>query len=430
MSNFRIIMTVFFGVFIVIGVIVFSMSRSGGGGSSSQEQITVWGTIPSSIFEKYMEAVNSNRASKLSVIYVDKDGNSFGQEFIEALANNAGPDVILLPQDLILRYKDKVYPIPYSSLSERVFKDTFIEEAELYLSSNGIIALPLSIDPLVMYWNRDIFTDALLAQAPSYWDEFFSLVSKITKSDSRLNILRSAVSLGEFRNVTNAKEILSLLILQAGNPIVKNNKGAITIALKDQLGFSIPPTEAALRFYTEFSNPAKESYSWNRSLPASRSYFLSGDLAIYFGYASEFDDLKLKNPNLNFDIAVVPQRRGGNVKTTFGAMQGFALVKSSGKLASAFNAIATLTGKDGVSAWVKASGLPPARRDLLSAGSNDSFGNIFYTSAIISKGWLDPNKDKTDSIFQDMIESTLSGKSRLSEAVSRADEEMRSLLSQ
>ena len=181
MSNFRIIMTVFFGVFIVIGVIVFSMSRSGGGGSSSQEQITVWGTIPSSIFEKYMEAVNSNRASKLSVIYVDKDGNSFGQEFIEALANNAGPDVILLPQDLILRYKDKVYPIPYSSLSERVFKDTFIEEAELYLSSNGIIALPLSIDPLVMYWNRDIFTDALLAQAPSYWDEFFSLVSKITK---------------------------------------------------------------------------------------------------------------------------------------------------------------------------------------------------------------------------------------------------------
>lgn len=429
MSNFKIILTIIFAAFIVIGVIIFSMSR-GGGRSDGQEQITIWGTLPLSTFEKYIEEVNLNRTPKLLAQYVEKNSDSFGQEFIEALANNIGPDVILLPQDLILRYKDKVYPIPYSSYSERAFKDTFIEEAELYLSSNGIIALPLNIDPIVMYWNRDIFTNALLAQAPSYWDEFFSLVNKITKSDNRLNISRSAVSFGEYKNVTNAKEILSLLILQAGNPITKSNKDAVASVLKDQLGYSIPPTEAALRFYTEFSNPAKESYSWNRSLPVSKSYFLSGDLATYFGYASELNNLKLKNPNLNFDTAVVPQRRGGNVKTTFGAMQGFALVKSSGKILPAFNTIVALTGKDGISAWVKASGLPPARRDLLSAGSNDSFGNIFYTSAIISKGWLDPNKDETDSIFQDMVESTLSGKSRLSEAVSRADEEMRSLLSQ
>lgn len=429
MSNFRLILTIIFGFFIVIGIIMFSASRSGSR-SDGQEQITIWGSVSSSIFEKYIETINLNRTPRLLARYVEKDKDSFGQEFIEALASNTGPDVILLPQDLILRYKDKIYPIPYSSYSERTFKDTFLEEAELYLSSNGITALPLSIDPIVMYWNRDIFTDALLAQSPSYWDEFYSLVGKITKSDNRLNISRSAVSFGEYKNVTNAKEILSLLILQAGNPITKNNKGAITSTLKDQLGYSIPPTEAALRFYTEFSNPAKESYSWNRSLPASKSYFLSGDLGTYFGYASELNNIKLKNPNLNFDIAVVPQRRGGNVKTTFGAMQGFALVKSSKKILPAFSVIVALTNKESVSAWVKVSGLPPVRRDLLSAGSSDSFGNIFYTSAIISKGWLDPNKEATDSLFQDMIESTLSGKSRLSEAVSRANEEMRGLLSQ
>ena len=428
MSNFRLILTAIFAIFIVIGIIMFSLFRGGAGGGTV-DSITVWGIIPESVFIKYIESVNSNKDARISVNYVEKEDDFFDKEFIEALAKGAGPDAILLPQDKILRHQDKIYPIPYGSLSERAFKDAFIEESELYLSSDGIIALPLSIDPLVMYWNRDIFTDALLPQPPAYWDEFFSLVSKITEVDSSLNIGRSAVSFGEFTNVSNAKEIISLLILQAGNPIVKiDNDRPITV-LKDKIGFAIPPSEAALRFYTEFSNPSKKSYSWNRSLPLSRQYFLSGDLAVYFGFASELNDIKMKNPNLNFDAAVVPQRREAKKKTTFGRIQGFALVKSSKKLSSAFNAISTLANKDNISLWSKASGLPPVRRDLLAIGAADPVVSTFYTSAIISKGWLDPDKEATKTIFQNMVESIVSGKSMLGEAVMRADSEIQNLLS-
>lgn len=428
MSNFRIILTAVFAIFIVVGIIMFSIYRGGSGGGST-EQITVWGMIPQSTFSKYIESVNSSKNINIAVKYIEKEADSFDSEFIEALASGTGPDAILLPQDLILRHKDKIYPIPFNTLSERTFKDTFIEEAELFLSSKGALALPFSVDPLVMYWNRDIFTDVLLPKAPSYWDEFFSLVNKITEVDGSLNVGRSAVSFGEFKNVANAKEILSLLMLQAGNPIVKIEKDRPVSVLKDQMGFTTPPAEAALRFYTEFSNPSKKSYSWNRSLPLSTSYFLSGDLAVYFGFASELNDIKLKNPNLNFDVAVIPQRREAKTKTTFGRMQGFALIKSSKKLLPAFNTISALTSGGNISLWSKTSGLPPVRRDLLASGTADPVGSIFYTSAIISKGWLDPNREETKTVFQNMVESVVSGRLRLGEAVNRAHSEIQNLLS-
>lgn len=427
MSSFRLIFTAVFAIFIVIGVIMFSLFRGGSGGSQL-EQITIWGTIPKSLFVKSLEDINLNKDVKISVNYIEKESDSFDGDFIEALASGAGPDAILLFQDQILRHRDKLYPIPYSAISERDFRDAFIEEGEIYLFSDGIIALPFAIDPLVMYWNRDAFTAALVTQAPSYWDQFFPLVGKITKVDKDLNILRSAVSFGEFRNIANAKEIVSLLILQAGNPIIKIDKGGLSSALSENTGFPIPPTEAALRFYTEFSNPSKTSYSWNRALPLSSSYFLSGDLAVYFGFASELNDIKMKNPNLNFDVAVVPQRRESKTKITFGKMQGFAIVKSSKKLSSSFSTISILTAKDNIEAWSKISGLPPVRRDLLAIGSSDSIGSIFYASAIISKGWLDPNKEETKTIFQNMVESMISGRLRPGESVNQANEEMQNLL--
>lgn len=407
---------------------MFSLFR-GNSGAGQLEQVTIWGSIPQSIFSVYLDDANSKGDVKVSVNYIEKEDDSFDRDFIEALASGVGPDAIILSQDQIIRYKDKLYPIPYTSLPERSFKDIFVQEAELYLSSSGVIALPFSIDPLVMYWNRDMFTNALLVQPPSYWDEFFSLVNKITKVDGNLNILRSATALGEFKNIANAKEILSLLIFQAGNPIVKNSEHGLKSVLSVNAGFSIPPTEAAIRFYTEFSNPSKPSYSWNRSLPLSISNFLSGDLAVYFGFASELDSIKLKNPNLNFDVAVVPQRKEGKMKMTFGKIQGFALVKSSKKLSSAYATISLLTSKDNISRWSKISGLPPVRKDLLSAGlSSDSVSSIFYASAIISRAWLDPKREETKNIFQNMVESVISGKLRLSESVKQADEEIQSLL--
>jgi ABC-type glycerol-3-phosphate transport system substrate-binding protein len=276
-----------------------------------------------------------------------------------------------------------------------------------------------------MYWNRSIFTDAKITQPPKYWDEFYNLANLISKKDGALNVSKSAVAFGEFANISHAKDIMANLIMQTGAPIVRWGEEKAVSAF---IGSSIAPTEAAVNFYTEFSNPAKPSYSWNRSLPNSTIFFLGGDLALYFGFASEIKTLQLKNPNLNFDVTVVPTSRQGGTNVSFANFKAFAISKSSKNPNAAYSVISILADQNSVAAFGKSLILPPVRRDLLNQRPTDAFMSVFYDSAIRSKSWLDPSPTETDTVFKTMVESITSGRARTSEAVTRASRELSGLL--
>jgi ABC-type glycerol-3-phosphate transport system substrate-binding protein len=156
----------------------------------------------------------------------------------------------------------------------RQFKDTFIEGSEVYMAPEGVLGMPISVDPLVMYWNRQLFQDAQITEPPKYWDEFYKLASVLSKKDGALNISKSAVAFGEFGNIAHAKEIILNLAMQAGTPITVWKDNKVESVFDHQNGKPTIPAEAAVNFYTEFSNPAKPSYSWNRSLVNSTNYFL------------------------------------------------------------------------------------------------------------------------------------------------------------
>ena len=87
-----------------------------------------------------------------------------------------------------------------------------------------------------------------------------------------------------------------------------------------------------------------------------------------------------------------------------------------------------LIGGDSVSTFLQFENAAPARNDIISAGSSDSAKTIFYNSALISKGWIDPDSKKTDQVFQDMVENITTGKMNIQESVLRASTEIDNLL--
>jgi ABC-type glycerol-3-phosphate transport system substrate-binding protein len=272
-----------------------------------------------------------------------------------------------------------------------------------------------------MYWNRDIFVSEGLPKPPKTWDEFFSLSDKLTKRDVNGNITQSIVALGDFRNVLHAKEILTTLTIQSGDPIIILDKaGRMRSVLGDRFGTSLVPAEEALRFFTEFANPSKTTYSWNRSLPDSLTAFLGGKLAVYFGYASEISSIRDKNPNLNFDVATLPQIKDSRVPATYGDMQALVILKSSPNITASYIAVTTLVSDQLALNWSKASGLPPTKISLLLDKPTDAYKSVFYNSAIITKAWFDPSPRETSKIFSDMVDNVTSGKLRLSDAVREA----------
>ncbi|MEY2664676.1 MAG: hypothetical protein RIT04_484 [Candidatus Parcubacteria bacterium] len=437
-TKFQIILIGIFVVFIIIGVIFFATTKSNQA-TTGLPTIEVWGTFPATIFNQLVEHLNFSRAQALTINYVQKSPEQFDKDFITTLARGGGPDAVLLPQESLLLHLDKVVLIPPTILSSRTFLDTYVPEAENYVTPAGILALPLTIDPLVMYWNRDMFTNAGIATYPKFWDEFSTQGKLLTVKDEKSNIRKSIVALGEFANVTHAREIFGSILMQAGNPVVTmnytdpaattlfaNNTAASALANENIRGSDT--AGAALTFFTKFSNPANPDYSWNRSLTLSKNAFLTGSLATYFGFASELSGIRQKNPNLNFDVAPFPQIRKGTGRATYGTMYGFSIVRSSADPTSAYTILQTLTTPEALAYLSQSTYLPPVRRDMIALGNSDPYLANFYDSALISRTWFDPNTSITTDILQEMIETFTSGKTAQYQAIKNADTKLNILI--
>jgi hypothetical protein len=210
------------------------------------------------------------------------------------------------------------------------------------------------------------------------------------------------VALGEFNNVRNSFGVMSMLLTQAGSGGVVESERGYEIKLQESIAGAINPLRTAIEFYTRFSQPANSYYSWNRSLPQDRAAFVGEDLVFYFGYASEAREIERLNPNLNFDIAEVPQGAAASVRRTYGQFYGLALLRSSDNSNAAYAVMAQLNSPQQATDIAVNSGLAPVSRQAISAGSNDTYGRIAFASAGIAYGWLNPDVSTTNQIFATM----------------------------
>ncbi len=440
MNNFQTIALIGLIFLLVVGVLIFAGVLPGFRGQPGGEvgTVTVWGTVPQAAVASALETFNNQHKTEVQVNYVAKNPARYEEELIEALASLRGPDLFFLPHDWTRKQGDKVVAHRYEELPLADFKTAFLEEGNLFLSGSGALALPLYVDPLVLFYNKDMLASAGLTQPPTTWTRVKTDIAGLTRFDERHNILESAVALGQFENVAHAKDILAALLFQAGNPIVSVINNTPRVVLQSNFGFLSPPAIRVVDFFNQFSNPSAATYSWNRSLPEALNAFSAGHLAYYFGYASELSRLRQLNPHLNFDVALLPQKDEGP-KITYGRLTGLAVSRQSRKLEGAKLAAKLLTGlgtpkspggggTDFVKALSSNLGLPPARRDLLTARPVDPALDIFYRSAIIARGWLDPDPEATKTIFRNIIETTITGRTDTQTAVGEAAVELAAVL--
>ncbi|MES2060255.1 MAG: ABC transporter substrate-binding protein [Patescibacteria group bacterium] len=397
--------------FLVVAVIVFAAFGGGSQGSASAT-IEIWGTVPQSLLPRIAEAINTATPGAIKITYQEIAENEFEDTLTKALADGAGPDVVLMPEDLLYQNKKRLSIIGYNVYPERTFKDSFISSAEVLLTPDGSYGLPLLVDPVVMYWNRSLLSSAGIAKAPSSWEDAVALVPKLSVIADDKTISRSAIGLGDFSNVTHGKDIISSLLLQSGSKMVAwDTKDTATNLISVSKTGSKTPVDDTLSFFSSFSNPAGNVYSWTRALPESIDYFASGDLALYFGLASDEALIRAKNPNLNFDVAELPQPKSAASKATFARVWSFSILSSSRNQNAALAAIATLTGAMAGKMAADGTGLVPARRDLLAAAPTDASQSVFYDSGLFASSWLDPDPAQTFGVFGNAVESIVAGQS-------------------
>lgn len=430
LNIFQIVTMAVFLVIGAIGIVMFATNKVGSG--SNSYTAIVWGVLPKTTIDASLESF-SIQGIDPKFKYTEFPEDGFEQEILQAIAEGRGPDAIVFPDTMYFGEMNKLVTIPTETISAKVFSDTYIDSAEKFTVQGGVKAFPLVIDPLVMYYNKDMFTSAGILTPPKSWKEVSDTVDKISRKRDDGVIERASVALGEYSNISHAKEILYTLLTQADIRVsfYDDDIGLYSSGLtrstnaENAVGASSASdrTASVISFYTNFANPLSPNYTWNRSFSSSRDAFLSQKLAIYFGPGSEIQYLLSRNPNLNFGIAPVPQENR-DVKAVHGKSYLLGFLVTSQNVAKAYPEVSKyFTGDIMIQGLADAMQIAPAKRNLLvsakSAKDNADLENI-YESAAYASTWTDPKVDSSDDIFKTLIESITSGKQDISESIQDA----------
>src|SRR3989344_3126327 len=293
--------------------------------------------------DAFSELIKDYRAihPNISINYRQLRLDEYEKELLNALAEDRGPDIFSIHQSDLASYKTKINPLPKEiTLPVLETKGTIKKETIVVLKKSATISLrslrerftdqvykdvvqadpkgelmvyglPLAMDTLALFVNRDLLNAAGLASSPKTWEEFQQAVKKMTRIDKTGKIVQSAAALGLAKNVERAADIVLLLMMQNGSVITDNAGRATFNQIPESLrSLGVNPAVQALRFYTDFANPETEVYTWNKDMPNSLESFILGKTAFFFGYAYHLPLVKARAPKLNLSIVKVPQIAG------------------------------------------------------------------------------------------------------------------------
>lgn len=422
-----------FGLAALIGLFVFATYSGKSTGTDSIGRVVIWGVLPAQDMQSLLVAATQNDQSFKDVTYKEKNPTTLVSELATAIATGGAPDLILASQEQLKALSKFISPIPLATLPARTFANAFVQEGGLFTApaGQGYYGVPFLVDPLVLYFNRAILASSGIGKPPATWESLVGLVPNVAKLTSSRQVTRALVALGTYDNVKNARGTLSTLFLQQGVGIsAYSPNGSLVADLGRTTADGSSAGQAVLGFYTQFADPAKVSYTWNGSLPVSEQAFLAGDLALYFGYVSEARFLKSANPNLNFDVAPVPQPATARTKAVHALLYAFMIPRGATNAAGAYRVAVLFSGADAQAAAASATGLAPASLTALGTPSEDPILTVAYGEVLYAKGWLSPEPADTNRVFSGMIGSVITGRSTLETALGNAENSLTALLQQ
>lgn len=455
--------------FVLVSVPFFS-----GCGTTAQTgymvNLEIWGTFDDSLI--YAEIINQYKSLNPyvgEIKYRKFSQDTYRQELLDALASGQGPDIFLIGNSWLPSFENKIEPAPTPLMSEQDMKANFPDVVSNdFLKDEKAYAAPLSVDSMALYYNRDIFNAAGVTSPPKTWSDFQDVVRKLTRINVNGTFDVAGASIGTALNINRAADLLSLIMLQNGVelPRKKGDTAKIDEGVVGRDGNVSQAGEQALGFYTHFAKLSTESgsknpfYTWNSRQHNSIDAFSEGTAAMMFNYSWQMEEIKSKNPKLNFGVAAVPQidinhpvnfanywgyavarskvtpttSVGGqtpvtpitNEMRTHEAWQflRFLTLKNSGSV-TLYNAISKKSKDfpvnfDPAADYLKKTGQPAARRDLIEGQKGDVNLGPFAAGNLIANHWYQADPDAIDKIFADMIESVNRGDVSLHEALSLA----------
>lgn len=406
------------GVVIVV-VIAFFFFRKPGSSVGAPVTLAVWGTEPATAMRPLLESYGGIRPN-VTATYREIEPAAYADTLVDALASGEGPDVFTVPSTDIGITKGKLMPAP-ATLSPALVQTTFPKAVESDVIDGGQVwALPLSLDTLVLLYNRDLLDAAGVIAPPATWQEVADLAPRLSTVNAQGQVERSGIALGGTSvSVRETADIVSLLMLQNGTPLANQAHTSVTLGA---------PAEAALSFYAQFANPASSAYSWNDSLGSSFQRFADGKVALLVAYPDAAEAIRELNPFVDVRAARVPQASGGAPRS-YGAYPTLAVSKQSQNASWGWDLVqAVTTDKAIMSAYAAETGRAAALSSVIGDQIAAASTTLVGTQALQARSWFQWDGAGVRREIDGAVSDIVSGSSDAGGAASSLEARLRALV--
>jgi len=383
--------------------------------------LTMWGNDAPAAAEALIGQYNALHPGVV-ITYAQINEASYENDLVDALAAGKGPDVFMIKNTWVPKQSQKLAGLapeqfPLSNLDSYFPK---VVASDVAFNGSSTFALPLYLDTLVLYYDKDLFDNAGLAHPPATWAELEAIIPRLRQLDATQKIVRAAIALGgSGKSVGRAADIVSLLMLQNGVEMVSDDR------LDAKFGYE---GEDSLAYYTNFANPGSPLYTWNDNSGSDFDAFAAGNVAMMIGYSADAARIKEKNPFLRFGMSPMLQS-DLDAPVNYPNYHALTAAATGQNVGLAWDFIGTVTlNEDIITAYLETSGQTPALRTLIAQEADAPETGFLARQALTAQSWLQPDAPAVEVIFSKMISSVLTGQLARDKAIKTAEEDVTSLL--
>ncbi len=394
----------------------------GGGGGAPKVTLKIWKPFVDTDKMQPIITAYQQKHPNVTIEYVKKNIENYEADLLDSLAARRGPDIYSINNTWLPRYEDKASPAPEKLYTIKEYKETFVDVLTTDLiKDNKIYGTALWVDSLGLYYNKDLLGTAGIATPPKTWLELAQHSRRVTRQSTSGYFDRSGVAIGTNRNVNRAVDIVYLLMLQAG-VVPWSADGSVPQFANSLIrqGNSVNPGVEAVNFYTSFSNPNTENYTWNENSDYSVDAFANGRAAYLFGYAYTRSQIDSKAPNLNYDVANVPQYNLTNPSVNYANYFAEVVSDQSEVKDWAWDFLKFATSKEVLDKYYANDKQPSSRRDLIELQSQDTEIGVFAHANLTAKSFYKADETKFDGIIAEMIDNIVLKGQAVEQALSQA----------
>lgn len=435
--------------FLAIATLIVMGQGCGSGGtaapaaSSKPVTLNYWRVLDDG--DAFGEIIQAYRAlhPNVTINYRKLRLEEYERELLNALAEDRGPDIISLHNTWMRSYQSKLLPAPASVklafrevqgiqknqvwvektlpvISAAQVKNQFVDQVgrdvvikgQSDVPAEGLVdqlwGLPMALDTLVLYYNKDVLNASGIPTPAQDWAEFQDHVKRMTRYDQG-KLVQPAAGIGTSRNVERSFDILSLLMMQNGAQMTDANGLPTFNRMPANLDREITPAVEALIFYTDYANPSKEVFTWDDAQPNSYDAFISGKTGYFFGYAYHLPRIRAAAPRLNFAVTGIPQIDPA-AKVNYANYWVESVSRKTANPDLAWDFVQFAANAERAKTYLAKTGKPTALRSLVNEQLTDPDLGVFASQVLTARSWYTGvNINATEAAFNEMIDSTLQG---------------------